>query len=58
MADVSFEIGGPRWRVWSSKNIWHTWTGQWRVQVLVNDEEIIYEKRFNYKNKTALEENE
>lgn len=52
MADVSFVIGGPRWRVWSSKNIWHTWNGEWKVQVILNDEEIIYEKEFNYKNKT------
>ena len=24
MADVSFDINGPRWRVWSSKNLWYT----------------------------------
>lgn len=58
MADVSFAIGGPRWRVWSSKNIWHTWTGKWKVQVIVDDEEIIYEKEFIFKNKKELEENE
>ena len=22
MAEVSFNINGPRWRVWSSKNLW------------------------------------
>lgn len=26
-AEISFDIKGKRWRVWSSKNLWHTWTG-------------------------------
>ena len=54
MADVGFEIGGSRWRVWSSKNIWHTWIGEWRVQVLVDDETILYEKQFNYKRQELI----
>ena len=36
MAEVSFNINGPRWRVWSSKNLWHTWIGEWRVEVLTD----------------------
>ena len=57
MADVRFEIRGPRWRVWSSKNLWHTWIGEWRVQVLLDDGAVLYEKTFNYKNQ-ELAENE
>lgn len=34
MAEVPFNVGGPRWRVWSSKNLQPTWTGQWTVTVL------------------------
>jgi len=34
MAEVSFDVGGPRWRVWSSKNLRPTWTGQWTVAVV------------------------
>ena len=51
MADVSFNINGPRWRVWSSKNLWHTWIGEWRVEVLTDDGSMLYEKVFNYMDK-------
>ena len=51
MADVIFDIKGPRWRVWSSKNLWHTWTGKWMVEVLTSENEVLYKKEFNYKNK-------
>ena len=51
MGDVSFDINGPRWRVWSSKNLWYTWIGEWKVQVLRMDGSILYEKIFNYTDK-------
>ena len=51
MADVSFDINGPRWRVWSSKNLWYTWLGEWKVQVLRMDGSLLYEKIFNYTDK-------
>ncbi len=34
MAEVELEIGGPRWRVYSSKNLQPLWTGDWKVSVL------------------------
>ena len=48
MADIVFDVKGPRWRVWSSKNLWHTWLGKWTVQVITSESEVIYEKEFNY----------
>ena len=48
MADVVFDIKGSRWRVWSSKNLWHTWTGNWIVEVLTSENEVLYQKEFNY----------
>jgi len=48
MADIVFDVKGPRWRVWSSKNLWHTWLGKWTVQVLTSESEVLYEKEFNY----------
>ena len=51
MADVVFDVGGPRWRVWSSKNLWPTWIGVWSVEVLSADGEVLYQKEFNYINK-------
>ena len=35
MAEVKFRVGGgPRWRVYSSKNLLPEWTGKWTVVVL------------------------
>ena len=34
MADVTFDVGGPRWRVYSSKQLLPEWDGQWTVEVL------------------------
>ena len=31
MAEVPFQIGAERWRVWSSKNLEPSWTGDWQV---------------------------
>lgn len=33
MAEVKFQVGGPRWRVYSSKNLLPEWTGEWTVVV-------------------------
>lgn len=34
MAEVSFDVRGPRWRVYSSKNFVPEWVGRWRVEVI------------------------
>ena len=34
MAEVEFAVGGPRWRVYSSKNLIPELTGEWRVSVV------------------------
>jgi len=48
-AEVSFDIKGKRWRVWSSKNLWHTWIGTWQVDVLNSKGEVLLSKTFEYK---------
>ena len=48
MAEIKFNINGPRWRVWSSKNLWPTWLGEWSVEVLNANSEVLYKKEFNY----------
>ncbi len=48
MAEVSFDIKGPRWRVYSSKNLLPFWTGTWAVQVVNGNGEVLTEKRFEY----------
>lgn len=34
IAEVPFDVGGPRWRVWSSKTMLPEWTGVWTVEVV------------------------
>jgi hypothetical protein len=34
MAEISFDIGGNRWRVWSSKDLTPSMGGRWRVVVV------------------------
>ena len=47
-AEVTFNVRGPRWRVWSSKNFVPGWTGDWKVSVLNGAGEVISEDMFNY----------
>jgi hypothetical protein len=47
-AEVSFDIKGKRWRVWSSKNLWHTWIGQWKVEVVNQKNEILLTKTVEF----------
>jgi len=51
MAQISFDIKGQRWRVWSSKNLWHTWLGEWTVDVLNQHSDVLISKTFYYRNK-------
>ena len=34
MAEVTFNVGGPRWRVYSSKRFQPEWDGEWLVEVV------------------------
>lgn len=43
-AEVEFKVGGPRWRVWSSKSFNPQLTGEWKVSVLNGANEVIKEK--------------
>ncbi len=48
MAEVPFEVGGKRWRVWSSKNFMPKWTGVWVLKVIRDDGVILHEDLFRY----------
>jgi hypothetical protein len=48
VAEVSFDVGGPRWRVWSSKTMMPEWQGEWTVQVVDAAGEVVAEKGFSY----------
>ena len=47
-AEVTFNVGGDRWRVWSSKNMVPTWTGQWTVSVVDEGGNVLTQESFNY----------
>lgn len=54
MAEVEFEVRGPRWRVWSSKDLLPDWIGDWTVEIVVapeaegEDAEVIAAESFTY----------
>lgn len=47
MAEVPFNVRGPRWRVWSSKRFSQGWQGDWKVSVLNGAGEVISEELIN-----------
>ncbi|RBP83224.1 DUF2914 domain-containing protein [Marinomonas rhizomae] len=46
-ADVGFDIGGDRWRVWSSKRLMPGFDGKWSVEV-VQDGQVVETRTFDY----------
>lgn len=48
IAEVHFKVGGPRWRVWSSKTLLPEWLGQWKVSVLNGAGQLISEDALDY----------
>jgi len=48
-AEVSFDIGGVRWRVYSSKTLIPAWVGTWKVTVVDGEGNTLHEARLVYK---------
>lgn len=48
MFEKTFEVKGPRWRVWTSKTLIPAWTGSWTVNVLDDDRSVLASKSFEY----------
>ena len=48
MAEVNFSVGGPRWRVNSSKALLPGWIGDWSVAVVDNSGTVLSEVKFQY----------
>lgn len=55
VAEIEFNVKGPRWRVWSSKSFVPQWTGDWKVSVVNGAGEVISEKQLSYDVATADE---
>jgi hypothetical protein len=48
MFEKTFEVRGDRWRVWTSKTLIPSWTGDWTVKVLDSDRTVLASKSFEY----------
>ncbi|KAF0192199.1 MAG: hypothetical protein FD165_824 [Gammaproteobacteria bacterium] len=48
MAEVSFDVRGSRWRVWSNKTLTPQLTGTWKVTVLDGSGGVVHEATFEY----------
>ncbi len=48
MARVSFDVGGSRWRVYSTKNLEPSWLGEWTVRVEDADGRELHSDGFSY----------
>lgn len=48
MAEIKFQVGGPRWRVYSSKNLLPEWTGQWTVVITDDSGAVFGSSSFEY----------
>ena len=48
VAEVPFDVGGPRWRVHSSKRLLPEWTGEWSVTVVDESGVLLAPRSFTY----------
>lgn len=55
MAEIPFTIGGPRWRVYSSKTLDPQWLGEWKVSTVDASGSVLSVNTFTYTEGSALE---
>ena len=48
VAEVVFDVKGPRWRVWSSKDLIEDWIGDWTVEIVTDVGEVLAAETFTY----------
>ncbi len=48
MARVAFVVNGPRWRVYSTKKLEPSWTGEWTVRVEDESGRVLHTESFSY----------
>jgi D-Tyr-tRNAtyr deacylase len=48
MSEVKFEVGSARWRVFSSKRLDPSWTGEWKVSVIDTNGSTLSASTFTY----------
>lgn len=53
MSEVNFDVASSRWRVFSSKNLDPSWTGEWKVTVLDEAGSTLGANTFTYEDAPA-----
>ena len=48
MAEVPFQVGGPRWRIWSSKKLDPSWIGEWTASVVDAEGTVLAREAFTF----------
>ena len=46
MAEIRLNVRSNNWRTWSSKAVMPEWTGEWRVDVVTDDETMLHSVKF------------
>ncbi len=46
MAEIELSVRSDNWRTWSSKAVMPEWTGEWRVDVVSDDETMLHSVKF------------
>ena len=46
--ELTFNVRGPRWRIWTSKNMYVKWVGPWVIDVVDEDGNVLTQKLFYY----------
>ena len=49
MFEISFNVDGPRWRVWSSMSLQPGWTGTWFVNTIDENRTTLSSLSFQYR---------
>ena len=49
MAEIPFEVRGPRWRVYSVKSLLPSWTGEWTAATVDEDGRVLALNTLEYK---------
>lgn len=57
MAEIKFDVGSARWRVFSSKRLDPSWTGVWKVSVIDANGGNLGTSTFTYTPATAASDN-
>jgi hypothetical protein len=56
MGEVPFQVGGHRWRVYSTKNLEPSWLGEWTVKVVDEAGTVLSSQSFEYTQASASDE--